>query len=296
MIIGLAAMCTVLCCALVPAAHSAQVVAADSGLLHLSRQSVTDLEVSGLLAGVPQASHRFITYQALLSLPQVSATVISDENFTEMKTPRVEISGVYLSELARRIRIASDSDLINALCVDRYRAPYPASYIAAHQPILVLKINGQTASEWARKTGNQDPGPYLITHANFAPSFHTLSYQERPQVPTEVVGLEFTRQKNVFDTISPPGKFAADSPEMLGYRIAREDCLRCHNRGLAGGTKANRSWAVLSKRAIDDPVLFARSIQDPRSVDRKATMPANPHYDAATLAALTTYFRTFSGK
>jgi hypothetical protein len=294
--IGLVALFTILCCALITAAHSAAAVAAASGLLKMDRQSPSDLEVSGLISGVPYSSHRFITYQDLLTLPQVSATVVSDENFTEMKTPRVEITGVYLSEFARRIGASSDSDLINALCVDHYRAPFPANYVAVHQPILVLKIDGQTASDWARKTGNEDPGPYLITQPNFVSSFHILSHQERPQAPTGVVSIDFTRQKETFDAIMPLGHFAPDSSEMDGFGIARQNCLRCHNRGAVGGTKAGKSWSVLSKRAIHDPASFARYIHNPKSVDSHSIMPGNPQYDAATLAALTAYFKTFSGK
>jgi hypothetical protein len=294
--VGLLALCTILCCALVTASHAVAAATDASGLLKPDRQSPTDLEVSGLLPGVPDSSHRFITYQDLMTLPQVSATVVSDENFTEMKAPRVEVTGVYLSELSRRIGVSADSDLVDVLCADHYRAPYPANYIAIHRPILVLKIDGQTTSDWARKTGNQDPGPYLITHSNFVPSFHILSHVERPQVPTGVVSIDFTRQKDTFDAIRPVGHFAADSPEMQGFGIAREDCLRCHNSGAVGGTKAGKSWALLSQRAIDDPKSFSNYIQNPKGIDSHSEMPGNPQYDAETIAALTAYFKTFSGK
>lgn len=295
-LIGLVALGVMLVCGLMSAAHSAPAGAPVSGLLRTSRQSATDLEVGGLIAGVPVSSPRFITYQDMLTLPQVSAVVVSDENFIEMETPSVQVTGVYLSELAQRIGASSSADLVNAICVDHYRAPYPADYLAAHEPILVLKINGQTTLEWARQTKNEDPGPYLITQTNFVPSFKILSHQDRPQVPTEVVSIEFTEQKGVFEAIAPPGQFAPDSAEMQAFGIARQNCLRCHNRGLVGGTKAGRPWSILSNRAFEDPASFARYIHDPKSVDRKATMPPNPQYDAATLAALTAYFKTFHGK
>jgi hypothetical protein len=295
-LIGLVALCTTLCCGLTAAAHSVQAAASASSLLKLSRQSATDLEVDGLITGVPQSGHRFITYESLLSLPQVTATITSDENFTEMHAPIVRVTGVYLSELAHRIGASTDADLINAICADQYRSPYPADYLAAHRPILVLKINGQATREWARRTRNEDPGPYFITQENFIPSFSILSHQDRPQVPTEVVEIQFTRQKDVFEAITPPGHFAPDSSEMKGFGIARQNCLRCHNRGSVGGGKAGRSWSVLSRHASDDPKSFARYVYDPKSEDIRAKMPGNPQYDAATLAALTAYFKSFSGK
>ena len=295
-VIGLVALCTTLCCGLITAAHYAQVPRSSSDLLKLSRQSTTDLEVDGLMVGVPASSRRFITYQDLLGLPQVTATITGDENFTAMHTPTVQVTGVYLSALARHIGVSRDADLLNAICEDHYKAPYPADYLAAHQPILVLKINGQTAVEWARQTHNEDPGPYLITQANFVPSYSILAQEERAQVPTEVVSIEFARQKDVFAAITPLGHFASTSAEMKGFGIARQDCLRCHNNGSVGGTKAGRSWSVLSKRASEDPMSFARYVQDPQSVDGQAKMPPNPQYDAATLGALTAYFKSFSGK
>ena len=249
-----------------------------------------------MIDGVPNSTPRFITYQDLQSLPQVTATITSDENFTEMHTPKVQVSGVYLSELARRIGVSSKADLTNAICVDHYSAPYPADYVATHKPILVLKINGLTAAEWAQQTKNEDPGPYLITQADFVPSYSILSHQDRAQVPTEVVSIEFARQKDVFATITPPGSFTPASPEMLGFGIARQNCLRCHNQGSTGGTKARRTWSVLSRHASEDPISFARYIHNPRSVDSHAQMPSNLQYDAATLNALTAYFKSFSGK
>src|SRR6266851_5025256 len=50
--------------------------------LHESRQLSSDLEVSGVLAGLPPESTRYITRDELLALPQVSFTVTHDTNFT----------------------------------------------------------------------------------------------------------------------------------------------------------------------------------------------------------------------
>ena len=246
-----------------------------------------------MIAGVPTSSHWFITYQSLLSLPQVETTIAEDINFTELHTPRVKVSGVELSVLARIIGVPANSDMMNALCVDRYQSQLPAEYVAAHRPILVLKINGLSTSQWAAETKNEDPGPFMITYPDFKPSFKVLTHQDMPQEPTEMFLLSFGTQKDQFGPITPSGYFLPDSPVMLGFAIAKENCLRCHNHGTAGGTKAGRNWSTLAAHARHNPVDFANYVHNPQRVDSKATMPGNPTYDQVTLAAITAYFQAF---
>jgi hypothetical protein len=291
-LMGLLTLAAALCCALLTVAHSQSKIAKPSKLLKTTRQSLSDLEVTGLLAGVPPASHRFITYHDLLGLPQVKATLINDENFAAMKVPKIKISGVYLSVLAEKLGAPPSADLIQALCTDKYLGIVSSGYIAAHKPILILKVNDLTPAEWANKTHNEDPGPYLVGSVNFKSSYNILGRQEMPQVPENVVALSFESQNTVFAAIAPPGRYASGSPQQQGFAIARVLCLKCHNAGPYGGTKANRSWSTLSKDAIKDPAAFAKRIHDPKSIDPAATMPPNPDYDAASLAALTAYFQS----
>ena len=79
-----------------------------------------------------------------------------------------------------------------------------------------------------------------------------------------------------------------------GYRIAQQNCFRCHNIGGEGGHKARRPWLVLSSWAATSPEYFAAYVRNPKSQNPNAQMYANPSYDDATLRALTAYFRTFS--
>lgn len=118
--------------------------------LRKTRQSPSDLEVGGELAGLPPGTTRYITRNDLLALPQVTFTVTGDTNF--MDSPR--ISGVRLEELAKRIAAAPASDMVVAICDDKYRANYPRAYLAAHHPILVLSVNGQPPSGWPRTRRN----------------------------------------------------------------------------------------------------------------------------------------------
>src|SRR5437764_4005509 len=102
---------------------------------HEERSSPGDLEVGGEIAGVPSGSTRYLRYEDLLRLPQETYRVSDDSNFRG----KTEVSGVALSTLADTL--GQSADMIVAICYDHYRSNYPADYLAAHHPLLVLRIN-----------------------------------------------------------------------------------------------------------------------------------------------------------
>lgn len=264
---------------------------ADSArILHTERSSPGDLEVGGELGGVPPGATRFIRYQDLLVLPQETAEVSDDTNFKG----KTEISGVALTTLAQLFGRAPDDALIVAICYDQYRTNYPRDYLAAHHPILVLRINGQLRDHWPPSEYGGTMGPYLISHPYFKPAFKVLSHEDEPQIPFGVTRIEVRRESVVFGAIRPRGDWPADSAVEQGFVIARQDCFRCHNMGAEGGTMAGRSWMKLGTVALDDSKRFKQTIRDPKSVSPKATMPAHADYDDATLTALTAYFKAFA--
>jgi len=264
--------------------------AADSpDILHRERSSRGDLEVGGELSDAPAQSIRYIRYEDLLRLPQETYTVSDDSNLPA----KTEISGVALETLARNLGQPADS-MIVAICDDRYQAHYPRDYVAAHHPLLVLRINGQPHDHWPSSQEGGQLGPYLISHPSFKPAFKVLSYQDQPQIPYGVVGIEFHRETAVFGAIQPRAQYRENEKVQQGYWIARQDCLRCHNMAAEGGTKAGRSWLKLAARAKDDGSRFRQTIRNPTSVNPGAQMPAHSGYDDATLDALTAYFKTFA--
>jgi mono/diheme cytochrome c family protein len=265
--------------------------AADSqSILHAKRFSSGDLEVDGELAGVPARATRFIRYEDLLHLPQESFTVNDDSNLPA----GTRISGVSLDSLAHLLGRTPADSLIVAICDDGYRANYPHDYLAAHHPLLVLRINGKLHDQWPTLREGGNPGPYLISHPMFKPVFKVLSHEDEPQIPYGVVRIEFHTESVVFGAIQPPGNWPENSPVEQGYVIARQDCFRCHNTGSEGGTKAGHSWLQLANDAAQDGHRFRQTIRNPTSASPKATMPAHTSYDDATLDALTAYFKTFA--
>lgn len=259
---------------------------------HEKRQSPADLEISGDLAGLPSGSVRYITREELLAMPQVSFTASGDTNFTSP----AKISGVALEELLKRAGAAPGADMILAICDDNYLAPYPAAYLAAHHPVLVLTVNGQPPEGWPKATEDHasDMGPYMISNPEFTPSFKVLAHEDEAQIPWGVVRLEFREEKTVLAPLAPRGPHAKLQPVEDGFQIAQQNCFRCHNAGSEGGKKSGVSWEALAALAANSPQHFAAYIRSPLAETAGAQMPGNPQYDESTLRALTLYFQTFA--
>ena len=274
----------------VAATLSSSAFVGDKIDLKVKSGSSQDLKLSGDLPGLPPDSVRFVTYDQLSRLPQVTFQVSDDANFHGS----AEISGIYLDEVLRALQIPEKGTLIAAVCDDDYEAHYTDDYRAAHRPILVLRLNGKPPAQYPRTRDDGTYGPYLVSHASFQPRYHILAHAEEPQIPNGVIELRFLQQDAVLDAIRPHGTFAENSPEMQGYRIAFQNCFRCHNSGDYGGHKSGRAWRSLAHFAQEDPRGFEAYIKNPEAQDATAQMPGNPEYDDATLHALTAYYRTFA--
>ena len=236
-------------------------------------QAPTDLQLG---------SSRFISYQDLLHLPQVSFTTSDDSNFP---VP-AQVSGVPLEQLKQALH--GEGDMVVAICGDGYRSHYPAAYLTAHHPVLVLTVNG--------KAQEGKLGPYVIANPSFVPSFKVLSHSDEAQIPFQVVRLDFRKESEVFGPIAPHGDFAAGTPVMDGYTIAKQNCYRCHNMGAEGGTMASVPWPVLAALATSSPDFFARYVRNPQAVNPRSRMEGSPAYDDQTMAALEAYFSTFAAR
>jgi cytochrome c2 len=288
-ILAFAAVC------LAPKAASAQsesgTPAAFATKLREERTSATDLEISGDLAGLPQDMTRYLTREDLLALPQVTYRAKDDPNFAGP----AQVKGVLIKDLVRALGVAS-TDLVVAICDDKYHANYPREYREQHNPVLVLEVNGKPPSGWPKDSGahSYDMGPYMISHAKFTPSFKILAHSDEPQIPWGVVRLEFRKESMVFGAIAPRGMHANDADVQDGYRIAEQNCFRCHNMGAEGGQKSGVTWTVLAAMASGSPDFFTGYVRDPHAKNQRTQMTASPQYDDATMHALIAYFRTFS--
>jgi len=169
--------------------------------------------------------------------------------------------------------------------------------MAAHHPVLVLEVNGKPPSGWPKDSGGHgfDMGPYMISHEEFEPAFRILSHADEAQIPWGVVRLEFRDEKAVFGAIAPRGPNASNPDVRAAYKIAEQNCFRCHNMGGEGGQKSGIPWSLIAAVAENSQEFFAAYVRDPKSKSPEAAMPGNPQYDDETVRALGDYFRTFYG-
>jgi hypothetical protein len=244
-----------------------------------TRQAPTDLEVG---------TGQFISYPDLLRFPQVSFTTAGDSNFPAP----ARITGVSLDELRRLLD--PKADMVVAVCADGYRSNYPAGYLAAHHPVLVLKVDGKAQDGWPKTHDGGELGPYLVSNPDFAPSFKVLAHSDEAQIPFRVVRLAFRSERDVFGAIAPHGDYPPGSPVMDGYTIAQQNCFRCHNMGVEGGQMASIPWPVLGALAKTSPEFFARYVRNPQALNPQSKMAGSPEYDDQTIAALKAYFSTFA--
>jgi hypothetical protein len=260
--------------------------------LSTQRSSPQDLEIAGNVPGIPQGAKQFVRYEDLSRLAQVTFTVKDDENFSGP----VKLSGLPLDAVLAALGVSGGKTLIAATAGDGYEAHYTAEYRAAHHPFLVLRIDGKEPAQWPKGPNGENYGPYLISHASFTPAFHVLAQKDEAQIPCGVTGLRLLDEAEVLKELRPPGVVSAASPAMLGYRIVLQNCLRCHREGDVGGTKSPFGWPQMALIAQGNPTAFGKYVVRPNSVNPEANMPANPDYDAATIAALTAYFQSFAPK
>jgi hypothetical protein len=265
--------------------------AKNTAILNLKaeRTSRLDLELSGNVAGLFKGSKAYLRRRDLLALPQVEFTVSNDANFPQP----VKVRGVELEVLAKELAADGERALVVAVSSDYYRGFYSQAYRETNRPVLVLQVNGQPPSAWPKGTGGNSLGPYLITHENFVPGYKILAHEEEPQIPWGVVRLEFEEEKTAFAAVAPRGG-GADNPNIQsGYRIALQNCLRCHANS-DEHTKGTITWSAIAIMAARAPEQFAAYVKDPTSFSANSEMPPNPEYDDATLQALIDYFSTFA--
>ena len=172
-----------------------------------------------MVAGLSAGAVGYVSFAELVALPQITTTIQNDSNFADQLSRGVRITGIRLEQLAKALGALAESDLIDARCTDRYRSHYPADYIAAHHPIFALKINGERPAQWAAKTHEYVAGPYLITHANFILRDKFLTYLEQPQIPDNIMRLNFSTTAATYGPITPRGDFPPNSPVARRFLI-----------------------------------------------------------------------------
>lgn len=248
--------------------------------LHRERADACDLALTGRLVGVAAGETRYARWSDLRALP--TAKLVLDGEFGKGAQG---VTAVFLGDLLRALPAAPGADTLLATCADGYASVYPAGFISAYRPFLVLEINGAGPKQWPPPGLDFNPGPYAVTvSAALAPAvarFRDLEHKKPWCVTTLEVASYAERFRPVYS-----GKWASLSPRARdGREIWVNACASCHQGpgGMFGGTKAGRPFEAI---AGHDRAYFAAYVRDPKSKVPGAKMEPHPWYTDAEMAGL----------
>ena len=171
--------------------------------LHARREAVSDLEVTGLLKGLPAGRSRFVSQAYIEGLPHVAVTMKHNADFPDAPPQGIPVRGIYLDVLAKALGVSRDRLAIEAICDDGYAATYPPEYMRHHRPIFVTTMEDLSLHDWAIKHNAYDAAPYLIGFEDFKPAFQVLSHEDRPAEPSGILKLGFFPETRMYEGIIP---------------------------------------------------------------------------------------------
>jgi hypothetical protein len=265
------------------------------GALSLNPTSTSpfDLEVRGLVAGIPQGETRYIKWADLRAMPTTPIKVIG-----EFVPGEQTVTGLFLSDVWAALPVSTEADVLLADCVDGYASVYPQNTLEQHKPFLILEINGQGPEAWPPAGLKFNPGPYVISvSAGVAPVIADLLDAGHKR-PWGVKRLEFANHAKRFASMYE-GAWAKLSPRAIqGRELWINSCYSCHAGPVAslGGTKSPRPFAVIVAQATYNKSYFKAYVRDPQKTMPGAKMEAHPHYTDAHLEAMIAFLKAETSK
>jgi hypothetical protein len=251
--------------------------------LRATRESPTDLAITGGLSGVPAGEERFVSWADLHALP-----------LHELKLPaeffpgEQQVTVVFLQDLVKALPVAVGMDTVLATCRDGYASVYRFDFMAECRPFVVLEINGLGSEKWPPPGLKFNPAPYVISvSATVAPAVSAL-LDPGHKKPWSVVSVELARFGDTFhDALS--GKWANLSRRGdQGREIWINSCASCHAGPgkIFGGAKSGQPFMVLETLARCEPAFFKLYVRNPKAANPSGHMEAHPHYSDDQLDAL----------
>ena len=251
--------------------------------LQPTRTQATDLEISGLLAGLAPAETRFIHWADLAALP-TTLLVLNDEFTPGPQTVTV----VFLTDLWRALPLAPAADTLLATCTDGYAAVYSNSCMIEDRPFLVLAINGVPSAQWPPPGLKFNPGPYVISvSATVAPAVAQL-LDAGHKKPWGVNALRVACRDDAFAGIFAGAWARLSQRATAGREIWINSCASCHSGppDTFGGTKSGRAFDVVAGYAAQNPSYFRKYVRQPQALVPAAKMEPHPHYTDEQLSSL----------
>ena len=261
----------------------ASAAGASALTLHSEKSGPTDLEISGLLAGVPAGESRWLRWADLRALPTRELEVEG-----EFLPGRQRVTLVFLQDVLDRLPLAPGADTVTAVCHDGYAGVFTREFTEKWRPYVVLEINGVGPEQWPPAGMTFNPGPYVLTASeHVAPGVGAVLDLPHKQ-PWGVTAIKLVRYADEFAPFMK-GEWAALSERAeRGRELWVNSCYSCHKGPgeVVGGTKGGRPFAVLRAYAEHNKKYFRDYVRNPQGLNPSAKMTAHPHYTDEQLAEL----------
>jgi len=251
--------------------------------LHPLRSAATDLQISGLLKGVPVGESRWIRWEDIRELP--SQTIETEGEFL---AGRQNVQIVLLENLTNQLPLAAGADTVLADCADGYTAVFTTDFRTRWKPYIVVAINGQGPTAWPLPGMDMNPGPYVVSVSDEVVSGVNKLMDVAHKQPWATTGLRFVHHADEF-VASHTGEWQSLSESAVrGRELWVNSCHSCHTGpdGITGGSKSGRPFAVLKAHAQFNRAWFIDYVRNPQAKIPGALMTPHPHYSDSQLADL----------
>jgi cytochrome c2 len=254
--------------------------------LHADRSSPYDLEMTGMLVGVPAGETRYVRWSDLRALPTSSLGM----NGEFVEGPQ-ELTVLFLDDLWKALPTSPGADSLLATCADGYASVFTSDFISKYRPFLVLEINGKGPKDWPPPGLEYNPGPFVITvSADLVPAVAQFRDVEHKK-PWGVTTLEVASYARRFRPIYSGRWSSLPASARDGREIWVNSCASCHQgpAGTFGGLKAGRPFEVIAAYAEHDRNYFMRYVRDPKSLVPCSAMEPHPKYSDNELSNLISF-------
>jgi cytochrome c2 len=246
-----------------------------------------DLKISGLIAGIPAGSARYLSRATLLASP---AVVHLDEKPAD-SIPAADLTVIPIDRLVQGLPLAPGADAVLFICSDRWVSTVPIAFLNRVHPYLLLKYAGRTPAEgWPRFGPFEGLAPY---YCHWSPVLGPDVGERMEDGEFDATQIVEIRAVNLAAHFAPfyPAKLAGlSAPGQEGRKLFIRECNNCHQGpGETGGNTSQRPFSILQVHAALNTAYFRTFVRNPRPFYPNTVMPTHEYFTEAMMNDLVAF-------
>lgn len=187
---------------------------------------------------------------------------------------------------------ADRADEIVFTAKDGYSPNTSFENVRAHDAVLAYREHGSKGAPFglvAQGKAKISPAPFYLVWTEGKAMEHAAPW------PYQLVRIEAVKFSEKYAKLYPADA-KPDSSVMKGFRVFKNECLRCHSINLQGGDIGPELNAPRNVTEYWDEKTLKSFIRDAASFRYKSKMPGFPQLAAADIDAVVDYFRAMKAK